>query len=67
MPKKAETRCKAREELVAHSMFDPEVFKMRGGVLMFTKAANRNRMGEGVADMSPGINGVGGLESVSSK
>ena len=37
---KMETRDKAREVLVAHSMFDPEVFK--DGVLMFTKAANRN-------------------------
>ena len=27
-------------------MFDPEVFKMKDGVLMFTKAANRNRNGE---------------------
>ena len=27
-----------------HSMFDPEVFKMKDGVLMFTKAANRNRI-----------------------
>ena len=27
-------------------MFDPEVFKMKDGVLMFTKAANRNRIGE---------------------
>ena len=29
VPGKAETRGKAREVLVAHSMFDPEVFKMR--------------------------------------
>ena len=43
---KAETKDKAREVLVAFSMFDPEVFKMRGGVLMFMKAANRNRKGE---------------------
>ena len=27
-------------------MFDPEVFKMKDGVLMFTKAANKNPMGE---------------------
>ena len=27
-------------------MFDPEVFKMKDGVLMFTKAANKNRMRE---------------------
>ena len=33
---------KAREVLVACSMFNPEVFKMKDGVLMFTKAANRN-------------------------
>ena len=32
--------------LVACFMFDPEVFKMRYGVLMFTKAANRNLIGE---------------------
>ena len=37
-----ETRGKAREVLVAISMFNPEVFKMKDGVLMFTKAANRN-------------------------
>ena len=46
VPMKAEPRVKAREELVACSMFDPEVFKMRDEVQMFTKAANRNRMGE---------------------
>ena len=40
------TRGKAREVLVACSMFDPEVFKMREGVLMFTKAANKNPIGE---------------------
>ena len=38
---KAETRGKAREVLVACSMFEPEVLNMRDGVLMFTKAANR--------------------------
>ena len=27
-------------------MFDPKVFKMKDGVLMFTKAANRNGIGE---------------------
>ena len=27
-------------------MFDPEVFKLREGVLIFTKAANRNWIGE---------------------
>ena len=63
MTEKAETRGKAREVLVALSMFNPEVFKMRDGVLMFTKAANRR----GAADMSPGVNGVGGLGSMSSK
>ena len=40
--KKMETRGKANEVLVAFFMFDPEVFKMKDGVLMFTKAANRN-------------------------
>ena len=40
MPEKAETRGKDREVLIAHSMFDPEVFKM------FMKAANRNQIGE---------------------
>ena len=43
---KAETRGKAREVLVACSIFDPAVFKMKDGVLMFTKAANRNQTGE---------------------
>ena len=43
---KAETRGKAREVLVACSMFDPEVFKMKDRVLMFTKAAKRNWIGQ---------------------
>ena len=46
LPEKLETRGKAREVLVAPSMFDPEVFKMKDGVLMFTKAANKNRIRE---------------------
>ena len=41
---KMETRGKAREVLVARSMFDPAVFKMKDGVLMVTKAANKNRI-----------------------
>ena len=32
--------------MVARSMIDPEIFKMKDGVLMFTKAANRNLIGE---------------------
>ena len=43
---KKKTRGKAREVLVARSMFDPKVFKMKDGLLMFTKAANRNWIGE---------------------
>ena len=43
---KLETRGKASEVLVARSLFDPEVLKMRGGVLMFTKAANMNWIGD---------------------
>ena len=46
LPEKAETRGKAREILVARSMFNPEVFKIKDGVLMFIKAANRNQIGE---------------------
>ena len=46
IPEKVETRGKAREVLVACSIFDPAVFKMKDGVLMFTKAANRNQTGE---------------------
>ena len=46
LPEKGETRGKAREVLVARSIFDPAVFKMKDGVLMFTKAANRNQTGE---------------------
>ena len=41
---KANTRGKAREVLVARSIFDPAVFKMKDGVLMFTKAANWNQL-----------------------
>ena len=43
---KLETRGKAREVLVVCSMFNPEVFKMKDRVLMFTKAANKNLIGE---------------------
>ena len=46
VPEKKEIIGKAREVLVACSMFDPEVFKIKDGVLMFTKAANRNQIGE---------------------
>ena len=42
VPEKKETRGKAREVLVARSMFNPKVFKMKDGVLMFTKSAKRN-------------------------
>ena len=42
LPEKAGARGKAREVLVACSMFNPAVFKMKDGVLMFTKAADRN-------------------------
>ena len=38
------TRGKTREVFVARSMFDPAVFKMRDGVLMFTKATNKNQV-----------------------
>ena len=43
---KMETRGKAREVLVARSIYNPAVFKMKDGVLMFTKAANKNWIGE---------------------
>ena len=43
---KTETISKAGEVLVAPSMFDPEIFKIEDGVLMFTKAANKNQIGE---------------------
>ena len=46
LPENAETRGKAREVLVACSMFDPDVFKMKDEVLMFTKAANMDRVRE---------------------
>ena len=46
LPEKAETRGKTREVLVARSMFDPTVFKIKDGVLMFTKAANKNQVRE---------------------
>ena len=38
----AETRGKSREVLVARSMLNPEVFKMKEGI-MFTKATNWSR------------------------
>ena len=62
-----ESKSKGREVLVAHFMFDPEVFKMKDGVLMFTKAANRNQIGGSVADMSPRIYGKRSMESLSSE
>ena len=46
LQKKSETRGKSREVLVARAMFDTEVFKMREGVLMFTKATNWNKTGD---------------------
>ena len=46
IPEKTETRGKAREVLVVRSMFDPTVFKMKERVLFFTKAANKNPIGE---------------------
>ena len=46
MPEKAETRGKSHEVLVPRLMFDPEWFKMRDGILMFTKATNRSRGGD---------------------
>ena len=46
VPDKMETRGKEREVLVARSMFDPTMFKMKDGVLRFTKAADKNRIGE---------------------
>ena len=46
VPEKTETRGKARKVLVACSMLDPEVFKMKDGVLMFAMAANWNLIGE---------------------
>ena len=52
---KAETQGKAREVLVACSIFDPAVFKIKDGVLMFTKAANRNQTEEVWGEMSPSI------------
>ena len=40
LPEKAETWGKSREVAGARSIFDPELFKLVGGVLMYTKAAN---------------------------
>ena len=42
-PDKSEVRGKLREVLVASSKFNPELFKMRDGVLMYTKSANGNQ------------------------
>ena len=46
LPKKAETRGKTREVLVAFSLFDLSVIKMKKGVVMYTKAANQHQTGE---------------------
>ena len=42
-------------------MFDPEVFKMKDGVLMFTKAANKN------PNRPTGVYGERSIESLSSE
>ena len=47
LPVKTEMKGKAREVLeMMPSLFDPEVFNMKDGVLIFTKAASRNRIRE---------------------
>ena len=43
LPNKAETQGKMKEVLAARSIFNPSVFKIRDGVLMFTKSANRHQ------------------------
>ena len=43
---KAETWGKTREVLATRSLFDPAVFKLIGGVLMYTKAANQHQTRE---------------------
>ena len=63
VPEKTETRGKARVVLVACSMFDPKVFKMNEGVLMFSKAANW----KGMLNIPPGVHGNQDLESMSSE
>ena len=46
LPEKTKTSGKAKGVLVAHSMLDLEVFKIKDGLLMFTEAANRNQIRE---------------------
>ena len=46
LQEKSETRGTARENLVVCSMFPPEVFHMKDKVLLLTKAANKNLIGE---------------------
>ena len=46
LPNKVETRGKMKEVLAACSVFYPSVFKIRDGVLMFTKSANRHQSGD---------------------
>ena len=65
VPEKTKTRGKARKVLLACSMIDSEIFKMKDGVLMFTKAAFKNR--RGVADRPPRVHGKGGLDFMSSE
>ena len=45
-PDKSEVRGKSREVLIARSKFSPALFKMNNGVLMYTKSANGNQLGE---------------------
>ena len=46
VPDKVEIRGKMKEIQTACSLFNPSVFKIRDGILMFTKSANRHQSGE---------------------
>ena len=52
VPEKTEFRGKAREVLVTRSMFDPEIFKMKEGVLISPRQLTRPER-RGMADMPP--------------
>ena len=45
-PEKVEIRVKMKEIQAPRSLFDPSVFKIRDGILIFTKSANCHQSGE---------------------
>ena len=56
---KSENRGKSREVLVARLMFDPDMFKMRDGILRFNKSTYWSRVAECDDGFFDGLRQVG--------